>query len=258
MKTSAGIGAETLLGLERLRERYELDREQSDRLLRLLTLIVGDESAPTAVRDPLRVVDVHIADSLVGLEVAPLRDAVSIVDLGSGAGLPGLPLAIALPQARLSLLESQSRKCEFLYRAVSEVDAGNVSVINARAEQWQAGIGGQDAALARALAPQAVVAEYAAPLLRLGGVFVDWRGRREAEDEQRAAIAAAQLGLELQEIRRVEPFDGARDRHLHIYVKVRATPDRFPRRPGIARKRPLGTPHAPTAGPLPAADGDRR
>jgi 16S rRNA (guanine527-N7)-methyltransferase len=84
------------------------------------------------------------------------------------------------------------------------------------------------------------VLEYAAPLLRVGGALVDWRGRRHADEERSATRAAAELGLRLLEIRRVEPYAEARDHHLHIYVKDSPTSARFPRRAGIARKRPLG------------------
>ena len=110
----------------------------------------------------------------------------------------------------------------------------------ARAEEWSAGIGCNDAVLARALAPQTVVLEYAAPLLRMGGALVDWRGRRDPSAEEAADRAASGLGLSRVETRRVMPFEQATDRHLHVFVKVAETPARFPRRPGIARKRPLG------------------
>jgi 16S rRNA (guanine527-N7)-methyltransferase len=92
----------------------------------------------------------------------------------------------------------------------------------------------------RALAAQAVVLEYAAPLLRLGGTLVDWRGKRVQGEEDASVAVAETLGLRRVEIRHVEPFEGATDRHLHVYVKADATPERFPRRAGIARKRPLG------------------
>ena len=85
-----------------------------------------------------------------------------------------------------------------------------------------------------------MVLEYAAPLLEHGGVLVDWRGRRDADQEAAAAGAAEQLGMRLREIRRTEPYEGARDHHLHVYEKVAETPSRFPRRAGVARKRPLG------------------
>jgi 16S rRNA (guanine527-N7)-methyltransferase len=116
----------------------------------------------------------------------------------------------------------------------------NAHVICTRAEGWEEGRSRNDVVVARALAPQTVVLEYAAPLLRLGGSLVDWRGRRARPEEDAAARAAAELGLRRLEIRRVQPFAGARDHHLHLFAKVDETPARFPRRAGMARKRPLG------------------
>lgn len=250
MKTSAGVDEQVFEAVDRLCARYRLEPEQGERLRRLVAVAAHDQSAPTTIRDPLGVVDMHIADSLVGLEVEALMSASRIADLGSGAGMPGLPLAIALPRARVSLVESQSRKCEFIANAIAAAGATNVSVVNDRAEQWQQGIASQEAVLARALAPPPVVAEYAAPLLEIGGVLVDWRGRREPDGERDAIVAARQLGLELCEVRRVAPFPAARDRHLHVYRKVAPTPQRFPRRAGIARKRPLSAAEA-----APVVDG---
>ena len=82
--------------------------------------------------------------------------------------------------------------------------------------------------------------ELKAPLLRVGGALVDWRGRRAHAEERAADTAAAELGMRRAEVRRVRPFEGALERHLHVFVKISATPERFPRRPGVARKRPLG------------------
>jgi 16S rRNA (guanine527-N7)-methyltransferase len=112
--------------------------------------------------------------------------------------------------------------------------------VHARAEEWADGLGACDLVTARALAPLAVVAEYAAPLLTVGGTLVAWRGRRDPDDEAVGARAAVELGLEPGTVIRVEPYPGALHRHLHVLRKVAPTPDRFPRRPGMARKRPLG------------------
>lgn len=226
--------------LDRLAARHRLSSRQRDSLALLLELLERDERAPTTVRDPARAVDVHLADSLVALELPRVREARSIVDIGSGAGFPGLPLAVALPQAELALVESQGRKCAFLAGAVERLGLGNARVVCERVEVWEAGARAHDLALARAVAPQAVVLEYAAPLLRVGGGLVDWRGRRAPHEEAAALRAAAELGMRLGEIRRVEPFAGARDHHLHVFEKVAECPPRFPRRPGMARKRPLG------------------
>jgi 16S rRNA (guanine527-N7)-methyltransferase len=203
-------------------------------------MLAVDEHAPTAVRDAKQAVNIHLADSLVALELTAIRAAGRIADLGTGAGFPGLALAVALPTAEIRLVESQRRRCEFLERVCACSEIENARVIWARAEEWREGLLCNDAVVARALAPPPVVLEYAAPLLRLGGTLVDWRGKRVQAEEDAAARAAGELGLRRIEVRRVEPFKGARDHHLHLYLKVADTPARFPRRAGMARKRPIG------------------
>jgi 16S rRNA (guanine527-N7)-methyltransferase len=223
--------------LEELAAAHGVAPEGVDALERVLELLAADDAAPTTVRDPARAVDVHVADSLSGLELEVVREAGSVADLGAGAGFPGLALAAALPGAQVSLVESVGRKCAFMERAVAAAALGNVAVVCRRAEEWSASV---DLVTARALAPLAVIAEYAAPLLAVGGALVAWKGARDEDEEADAAAAARALGLEVGEIRRVVPFPGAEQRHLHVYSKVMDTPDRFPRRAGMARKRPLG------------------
>jgi 16S rRNA (guanine527-N7)-methyltransferase len=208
----------------------------------LVERVAGDPEAPTTVTDRGGILRDHLADSLVALELDEVRDATAIADLGAGAGFPGLPLAIALPGAQVSLVESNGRKCAFIARAIEASGLANAAAVNARAESWPEGLGASDLVTARALAPLAVVAEYAAPLLIEGGWLVAWRGRRDPDDETAAARAAARLGLEPGPVTRVEPYPGALHRHLHSMRKVAPTPHGFPRRPGMARKRPLGGP----------------
>ncbi|HWJ49368.1 MAG TPA: 16S rRNA (guanine(527)-N(7))-methyltransferase RsmG [Solirubrobacteraceae bacterium] len=230
----------TGLQLGGLTARYELSALQVSQLEEILRTLEADEHAPTAVRSATQALDIHLADSLVALELDQIATATTIADIGAGAGFPGLPLAVALPAARVALVESQRRKCDFLMGIASTAGVENTTVVCARAEDWREGLESNDTVVARALAPQPVVLEYAAPLLRPGGSLVDWRGRRDADEEGAALRAAEILGLELAEIRRVEPFEGATDRHVHVFSKVAATPERFPRRAGMARKRPLG------------------
>jgi 16S rRNA (guanine527-N7)-methyltransferase len=222
------------------REIIQLTAEQQRQLSVVLATLESDAHAPTAIRGRAEAARSHVADSLVALELESVRGARRIADLGSGAGFPGIAIAIAIPAAEVFLVESQRRKCEFLERVCAAAGIGRAHVVCVRAEEWSEGAASNDAVLARALAPQAVVLEYAAPLLRIGGVLVDWRGRRNPEAEGEAERAAAVLGLRRQEIRRVIPFEGATDRHLHVFAKIEETPVRFPRRAGIARKRPLG------------------
>jgi 16S rRNA (guanine527-N7)-methyltransferase len=219
---------------------YELPDAAEVRLSVLMELLTTDPHAPTALRDSRRVFDDHLADSLVALELDEVRAAASIADIGAGAGLPGVPLAIALPGAEVTLIESNGRKCEFISRAIDACELDNARVACERAEAWPDGRARFDVMTARAVAAVPVVAEYAAPLLRVGGSLLVWRGRRDRDEEAAAARAADELGLEPREPRRVEPYPGAVNRHLQLLVKTRATPARFPRRPGMARKRPLG------------------
>jgi 16S rRNA (guanine527-N7)-methyltransferase len=218
----------------------ELSAAQLAQLATMLEVLERDEHAPTTVRTARDAAERHLADSLVGLDFDYLIDARVIVDLGAGAGFPGLALAVALPTARVALVESQRRKCEFLERIRVAARVENATVVCARAEEWTAGAAANDAVVARAIASQPVVLEYAAPLLRLGGALLDWRGKRDEHEEHASARAAQELGLALREIRSVQPFAAATDRHLHVFVKARSAPPRFPRRAGIARKRPLG------------------
>jgi len=204
-----------------LARAFGLPEGASRSLRTLLDVVECDPTAPTSVTDPVRGVEVHVADSLDGLLISAVRSARLVADLGAGAGFPGLVIAIALPQARVQLVDSVAKKCEFMRRAVAAAGLDNVEVVNARAEDWPAGVGLNDVVLARAVAPLGVLVEYAAPLLAPGGHLVAWKG------------------LLLVDVVAVAPRAGADHRHLHVYTKIAETPERFPRRPGIARKKPI-------------------
>jgi len=225
--------------LEALAERFALPPQAPATLERLLTLIAADPRAPTAIRNAAGAVDAHIADALVALELEAVAGARQIADLGSGAGFPGLVLAVALPEARVSLVESNRRKCEFLERAIRQMGLDNARAIPERAEAWQGGLRRCDLVTARALAPLNVLVEYAAPLLRPRGALVAWKGRHDEAEEADGAAAAAATGLEPIAVYPVRPWPGAQHRHLYLYLKVGSTPNEYPRRPGMASKRPL-------------------
>jgi len=213
--------------------------EHAAAIERLLDLLERDETAPTAVRDRAQAREVHVADSLSGLELPEVRNARRIADLGAGAGFPGLVLAAALPHARVALVESVGRKCAWLQHASDVMGLANAEVVHARAEEWPAGLDANDVVTARALASLNVLVEYASPLLAEGGALVAWKGRRDPVEEADGAAAAAQLAMEPAAVTRVQPFPEARDRHLYLYLKVGSTPNGYPRRPGMASKRPL-------------------
>lgn len=220
----------------------------------LLDVVERDPTAPTTVTDPVRGVEAHVADSLDGLRIPELRAARSLADLGAGAGFPGLVLAAALPDASVRLVESVGKKCEFIRRAATAAGLANATAVHARAEDWPEGVERHDVVTARAVAPLSVLVEYAAPLLALDGRLVAWKGVRDAAEEADGDAAASQTGLEHVDVVAVAPRPGAEHRHLHVFAKVRHTPAKFPRRPGMARKRPIGA-AVPSRGA--SADVDR-
>jgi 16S rRNA (guanine527-N7)-methyltransferase len=189
------------------------------------------------------VLDVHIADSLTGLEVDGLPSAATLADLGAGAGLPGLVLAAALPSTEVVLVEAARRKCEFLRATARAMGLENADVVWARAEEWREGFERCDVVCARALAALPVLCEYAAPLLREDGLLVAWKGDVSESEAHDADAAASHLGLTTASVRRVSPFPGSRRLALHVFRKVSPTPEKYPRRPGIAAKRPLSAKH---------------
>ena len=225
--------------LDELAERWDLDGAQTAALARALELLLSDPLAPSAVRGA-DAVDVHIADSLSALALEPVRAAREIADLGSGAGFPGIALAVALPRARGALGERAARKSEFLTRMGAVAGVQTARVVHARAEQWPDGLGAHDLVTARALAPLGVVCEYGAPLLAPQGTLVAWKGALGAAESAAALRAAAQLGLRAEQVVRAAPYAGSVSHHLHVYRKVAPTPPGYPRRAGVARKRPIG------------------
>ncbi|CAA9555444.1 MAG: 16S rRNA (guanine(527)-N(7))-methyltransferase [uncultured Thermoleophilia bacterium] len=228
-----------LAGLREVAAEHGLPPDATDRLRGLLRVLATDATAPTSVREPASAVDVHVRDSLDGLRLSEVRAARRIADLGAGAGFPGLVLAVALPQAAVRLVESVGRKCQFLGRAATEMALDNVEVVHARAEDWPAGIGAHDVVTARALAPLTALAEYAAPLLAPDGHLVAWKGAVGAEEEADGRAAAAILGLGEPRRVQVPPRPGADLRSLWLLHKEAETPATYPRRPGMARKRPI-------------------
>ena len=165
---------------------------------------------------------VHVDESLVALEVVREFDG-PIVDVGSGGGAPGIPLAAALSDRQVTLLEASRRKCDFLERWAGEFP--NVNVICGRAEQQPVDAWG--VAVAKALAEPPVAAEWCLPLVAPGGAAVLFVG--PTADRERVAQVAGKLGAEL-----AESPPG-----LLVLRKLEPTPKGFPRRPGVARKRPL-------------------
>ena len=219
-----------------------LDPAARAALEKVLELLAVERASVSSVTTPGRAWKVHIADSLTGLEIPDLREAPSIADIGSGAGFPGLALAAVLPNAKVDLIESIGRKCEFIQRAIDQAGIGNARVINSRSEELAEGEGRESytAVTARAVGRLSTLAELASPLLTEGGVLVAWKGKRNPEEEAQLTNAASELAMQPEQILHVGPYAGSEHRHLHLLRKSGPTPPKLPRRPGIAKKRPYG------------------
>jgi 16S rRNA (guanine527-N7)-methyltransferase len=238
------VSRETLSSLV---ARHRLGAAAGIQIERILEALAAEADPHTSVADPEAALEVHVADALTALEVPELVSARRIADIGAGAGFPGLVLAVALPRAQVDLVESSGRKTAVVDRLIQAGELSNARSITTRAEELGGvpaalggGQGAYDGVTTRAVGPLALLAEYAAPLLREGGVLVAWKGARDPDEEAAGTAAAAELGMEVAEVLAVKPYPSSQNRHLHVMRKISPTPPGFPRRPGMARKRPLG------------------
>ncbi len=181
----------------------------------------------------------HYADALSALPLGLLPESGAVIDVGSGAGLPGIPLAIAAPGLRLTLLEAREKRCAFLERVRLELGLSNVTVLCARAEDAaRTGLRETfDRALARALAPLNVLAEYLLPFLKPGGLALCWKGPAVKDEGEAGGRAAAQLGGRLGRL--MDLGLPGRSHFIQVIEKTGASPLKYPRRAGVPAKNPL-------------------
>jgi 16S rRNA (guanine527-N7)-methyltransferase len=193
-------------------------------------------------REAERLRERHLEDALGLAAIRPPRARERWVDLGSGAGLPGLPLASAYPEAAFTLVDAQRRRLDWVAATAARLHIGNVTVVHARLEDYGHGPGREsfDVATARALGPLPVVAELGLPLLRVGGTLLVPRGRPTGEELDQATAACRQLGGRVEDVvpNPSSPID--RVGFVVIMAKIAATSPRFPRRSGVPARTPLG------------------
>jgi 16S rRNA (guanine527-N7)-methyltransferase len=196
----------------------------------------------TAIGDPKAVQVKHFLDSLSCLKVMRLEQGTRVIDIGTGAGFPGLPLKIAVPRIRLTLIESAGKKAEFCRTVVEHLGLRDVEVVHARAEE-----AGRDPAhrehydwsVARAVAELSVLAEYLLPLVKVGGYALAQKGESGPAEAHAAAGSLRLLGGAVEKIIPVELPGISETRYLVVVKKTGCTPDRYPRRPGVPSKKPL-------------------
>jgi 16S rRNA (guanine527-N7)-methyltransferase len=200
-----------------------------------LTSITGYEAAQVT----------HFFDSLtvaLGLDAHPAEGGLKVIDVGSGAGFPGLPIGIALPNLKLVLLEATARKAQFLGHIVTELGLKNIEIVTGRAED----VAHDDAyrekfdiAVSRAVASLPVLAELLLPFCTVGGRMIAPKKGDISQEISRSSSAMNALGGKLNQVREIELEEFRDSRRLVIIDKIRKTPDKYPRRPGIPAKRPI-------------------
>lgn len=199
----------------------------------------------TAITDWNGVLIRHFLDSLSCLKAVPAADlegGARVVDVGTGAGYPGIPLKIVCPGMRLTLLEATRKKVGFLEHLIGELGLEQVEAIHARSEQL-----GQDPmyreqydwAIARAVAKMSTLAEYLLPLARVGGAVLAQKGEDATAEVHEADKAISALGGRVRQLVPVELRGLAETRYLVVVDKVAPSPEKYPRRPGMPKKRPL-------------------
>jgi 16S rRNA (guanine527-N7)-methyltransferase len=195
----------------------------------------------TAIKDPKDVQVKHFLDSLTVLKALP-AGPLSLIDVGTGAGFPGLPLKIMRPDLRLTLVEATGKKLTFCQAVVEALGLSGVRTVHARAEE----VGRQpehreryDVAVARAVAEMPVLAEYLLPLVRRGGWAIAQKSKDAPAEAQSAERALARLGGELGQLIEVELPGIVDPRYLVVIRKTAATPHRFPRRAGTPAREPI-------------------
>lgn len=197
----------------------------------------------TSITDDLEIIDKHFIDSLLLVRNEPLAHGMKVADVGAGAGFPGIPIKIFQPDIQLTLLESIGKKTKFLEHIIGRLELENVDVVNARAEEVARSPEHReqyDLVVARTVARMRVLAEYCLPLLSVGGRFVAYKGRETTTEIKEAEIAIEKLGGQLENVEwDTSVPDNADRRSLVSIKKIRGTPDKYPRRPGVPRQKPL-------------------
>jgi 16S rRNA (guanine527-N7)-methyltransferase len=204
-----------------------------------------DRANVIGTRNVDRIIMDHVLDALSCFLHEPLFRAGRLADVGSGGGLPGIPIKIMRPDLATTLVESTGKKARFLHHAVDGLSLRGVEVANTRVEdlgRTRAHRGAYDVVTCRAVARLSVVAEYCVPLLTPGGCVIAMKSRLEPEELAEGNTAVDALGAKVAETTRVPilPEVGEKERNLVILEKIRETPAQYPRRSGIVAKRPLG------------------
>jgi 16S rRNA (guanine527-N7)-methyltransferase len=194
----------------------------------------------TSIVDPGEIVIKHFLDSLSAARLIPA--AVKLIDVGAGAGFPGLPIKIAYPELSLTLLEATKKKCDFLEAMITELKLSNSIVVSARAEDAAQDVAHReqyDVAIARAVAEMPTLSEYLLPFVKLGGLAIAMKSKDVQAEIDRAEVAIKTLGGQVKQLVSTAIPGLDETRYLVGLEKIASTPEKYPRRAGMPSKKPL-------------------
>jgi 16S rRNA (guanine527-N7)-methyltransferase len=202
----------------------------------------NDHTNLTAITDPAAVRVRHFLDSLSLARVVDLRSGMQVIDVGTGAGFPGLPLAMVYPALQVTLLEATGKKINFLQHIIDTLNLANAVTLKARAEEaghMRDQRAAYDLVLARAVARLPGLLEYMLPLAKVGGLCIAMKGKTAQEEAERSKRALETLGGKLRAIETVQLPERDEPHYLVVVEKISATPPLYPRKPGIPTRKPL-------------------
>ncbi|WP_416175716.1 16S rRNA (guanine(527)-N(7))-methyltransferase RsmG [Clostridium sp.] len=194
----------------------------------------------TSIKENEQIVKKHFIDSINAFQFLPLRNSSSIIDIGTGAGFPGIPISIMKPDIKIVLLDSLSKRVNFLNEVIESIDLKNTSAIHSRAEdaarrnEYRECF---DISISRAVGNLSVLSELCIPFVKLNGYFIAMKGPAVSDEIEESKNAISILGGKIEDIIKVR--DNELNHNLVIIKKVKNTPSKYPRRAGIVSKKPL-------------------